>query len=27
MIHNGLLGDVIIIENEKIKGEDPPSPP
>jgi hypothetical protein len=24
---NGLLGDIILIENEKNKGEDPPSPP
>jgi hypothetical protein len=24
---NGLLGDIILIENERNKGEDPPSPP
>ncbi len=24
---NGMLGDIILIENEKNKGEDPPSPP
>jgi hypothetical protein len=27
MNHNGLLGDVVLIKNEKNEGKNPPSPP